>query len=61
VPGCPCFRAQALARHGLPNIGDEDIAFTEKDKKALTTIIELVRREQLTEDAAISITRAVGR
>ena len=45
---------------GFPNIDDEDIAFTEKDKQALTTIIELVRREQLTEDAAISITRAVG-
>ncbi|TDK26859.1 adenylate/guanylate cyclase domain-containing protein [Arthrobacter crusticola] len=45
---------------GFPNIGDEDVAFTEKDKDALTTIIELVRQEQLTEDAAISITRAVG-
>lgn len=45
---------------GFPNIGDEDMAFTEKDKDALTTIIELVRSEQLTEDAAISITRAVG-
>lgn len=45
---------------GFPNIGDDDIAFTAKDQDALTTIIELVRQEQLTEDAAISITRAVG-
>ncbi|WP_422108784.1 adenylate/guanylate cyclase domain-containing protein [Arthrobacter bussei] len=45
---------------GFPNIGDDDIAFTEKDLGALTTIIDMVRQEQLTEDAAISITRAVG-
>lgn len=45
---------------GFPNIGDEDVAFTEKDMEALTTIIELVRKEQLTESAAISITRAIG-
>ncbi|WP_438502334.1 adenylate/guanylate cyclase domain-containing protein [Arthrobacter pityocampae] len=45
---------------GFPNIGDDDIAFTQKDLGALTTIIDLVRQEQLTEDAAISITRAVG-
>lgn len=45
---------------GFPNIGDDDVAFTEKDMAALTTIIELVRKEQLTESAAISITRAIG-
>ena len=45
---------------GFPNIGDDDVAFTEKDMAALTTIIELVRQEQLTESAAISITRAIG-
>ncbi len=45
---------------GFPNIGDDDVAFTEKDMGALTTIIELVRKEQLTESAAISITRAIG-
>ena len=45
---------------GFPNIGDDDVAFTEKDMEALTTIIELVRKEQLTESAAISITRAIG-
>lgn len=45
---------------GFPNIGDDDVAFTEKDMDALTTIIELVRKEQLTESAAISITRAIG-
>ncbi|WP_323961947.1 adenylate/guanylate cyclase domain-containing protein [Arthrobacter sp. JZ12] len=45
---------------GFPNIGDEDVAFTPNDMEALTTIIELVRKEQLTESAAISITRAIG-
>lgn len=45
---------------GFPNIGDDDVAFTEKDMEALTIIIELVRKEQLTESAAISITRAIG-
>ena len=40
---------------GFPNIGDDDVAFTAKDMKALTTIIELVRKEQLTESAAISL------
>ena len=45
---------------GFPNIGDDDVAFTQKDMEALTTIIELVRKEQLTESAAISITRAIG-
>ncbi len=45
---------------GFPNIGDDDVAFTKKDLGALTTIIDMVRQEQLTEDAAISITRAVG-
>lgn len=45
---------------GFPNIGDDDVAFTQKDMAALTTIIELVRKEQLTESAAISITRAIG-
>jgi adenylate cyclase len=45
---------------GFPNIGDDDVAFTAHDQDALTNIIELVRREQLTEDAAISITRSIG-
>lgn len=45
---------------GFPNISDEDVAFTEKDKDALITIIELVRSDKVSENAAISITRAIG-
>jgi adenylate cyclase len=45
---------------GFPNLGDEDVAFTPADLDALTTIIDLVRQERLTEEAAISITRSIG-
>ncbi|MET1153928.1 adenylate/guanylate cyclase domain-containing protein [Arthrobacter sp.] len=45
---------------GFANLGDEDLAFTQADLEALTTIIDLVREERLTEEAAISITRSIG-
>ena len=45
---------------GFPNLGDEDVAFTERDQAALSTIVDLVREGKLTEEAAISITRAIG-
>ncbi|WP_374200339.1 adenylate/guanylate cyclase domain-containing protein [Arthrobacter sp. M4] len=45
---------------GFPNFGDEDVAFTERDQAALSTIVELVRAGKLTEEAAISVTRAIG-
>lgn len=45
---------------GFPNVGDEDVAFTAVDLKAITTIVENVRARRLTEEAAISITRAIG-
>lgn len=45
---------------GFPNIGDEDVAFTERDQSALNTIVDLVRAGKLTEEAAISVTRAIG-
>ena len=45
---------------GFPNLGDEDVAFTERDQSALSTIVDLVRDGKLTEEAAISITRAIG-
>ena len=45
---------------GFPNLGDEDVAFTEKDQTALNTIVDLVRTGKLTEEAAISVTRAIG-
>jgi len=45
---------------GFPNLGDEDVAFTERDQTALNTIVDLVRTGKLTEEAAISVTRAIG-
>ncbi|WP_406566372.1 adenylate/guanylate cyclase domain-containing protein [Acaricomes phytoseiuli] len=45
---------------GFPNLGDEDVAFTPHDQQALTDVIDLVREGKLTEEAAISLTRAVG-
>ena len=45
---------------GFPNLGDEDVAFTERDQAALSTIVDLVRAGKLTEEAAISVTRAIG-
>jgi adenylate cyclase len=45
---------------GFPNLGDEEVAFTEKDQEALKTIVDLVRTGKLTEEAAISVTRAIG-
>lgn len=45
---------------GFPNLGDEDVAFTEKDQIALNTVVDLVRTGKLTEEAAISVTRAIG-
>ncbi|MGG5751232.1 adenylate/guanylate cyclase domain-containing protein [Zafaria sp. Z1313] len=45
---------------GFPNLGDDDVAFTEGDREALLTIVGNVRSGLLTEEAAISITRAIG-
>ncbi|TVU60614.1 adenylate/guanylate cyclase domain-containing protein [Paenarthrobacter nitroguajacolicus] len=45
---------------GFPNFGDEDVAFTERDQAALSSILDLVRAGILTEEAAISVTRSIG-
>ncbi|UTT70813.1 adenylate/guanylate cyclase domain-containing protein [Arthrobacter sp. DNA4] len=45
---------------GFPNFGDEDVAFTERDQAALSTVVDLVRAGKLTEEAAISVTRSIG-
>lgn len=45
---------------GFPNLGDEDVAFTERDQAALSTVVDQVRSGKLTEEAAISVTRAIG-
>ncbi|MFJ5697798.1 adenylate/guanylate cyclase domain-containing protein [Arthrobacter sp. NPDC093139] len=45
---------------GFPNLGDDDVAFTERDQAALSTAVDMVRTGKLTEEAAISVTRAIG-
>ena len=45
---------------GFPNLDDDDVFFTAQDREALSTVIDLVRQEQLTEEAAISIMRSIG-
>ena len=45
---------------GFPNLGDDEVAFTERDQAALSTAVDLVRTGKLTEEAAISVTRAIG-
>jgi adenylate cyclase len=45
---------------GFPNLGDDEVAFTERDQSALNTAVDLVRTGKLTEEAAISVTRAIG-
>jgi adenylate cyclase len=45
---------------GFPNLGDDEVAFTERDQAALSTAVDMVRTGKLTEEAAISVTRAIG-
>lgn len=45
---------------GFPNLGDDDTFFTEADEVGLRTIVDLVRDEKVTEEAAISLARSVG-
>src|SRR4029453_10259173 len=42
---------------GFPNFGDEDVAFTERDQAALSTIVDLVRPGKLPEEGAFSVIR----
>lgn len=45
---------------GFPNLGDDDVAFTERDKDALQIVVTMVREGLLTEETAISVTRSIG-
>ncbi len=45
---------------GFPNLGDDDVAFTPNDQEALATIVRMVREEQITEEAVISVARSIG-
>jgi adenylate cyclase len=44
----------------MPNFTDDDLAFTAEDLEHLKIMPKLVREGVLTEDAAISVTRAIG-
>ncbi|MGO2541379.1 adenylate/guanylate cyclase domain-containing protein [Specibacter sp. AOP5-B1-6] len=45
---------------GFPNLGDDDVAFTQRDQEALQTVVTMVREGLLTEETAISVTRSIG-
>lgn len=59
--GLSLFSARKLWRAlGMPNFTDDDLAFTSEDLEHLKIMPALVREGVLTEDAAISVTRAIG-
>ncbi|MER8024856.1 adenylate/guanylate cyclase domain-containing protein [Glutamicibacter protophormiae] len=45
---------------GFPELSDDEVFFTKRDKEALATMVGLVREGQLTEETAISLMRSVG-
>ena len=59
--GLSLFSARKLWRAlGMPNFTDDDLAFTTEDLEHLKILPGLVREGVITEDAAISVTRAIG-
>lgn len=59
--GLSLFSARKLWRAlGMPNFTDDDLAFTTEDLEHLKLMPNLVRDGVLTEDAALSVTRAIG-
>jgi adenylate cyclase len=59
--GLSLYSARKLWRAlGMPNFTDDDLAFTQADLEHLKVMPRLVREGVLTEDAAISVTRAIG-
>ncbi|WP_425564376.1 adenylate/guanylate cyclase domain-containing protein [Sinomonas flava] len=59
--GLSLYSARKLWRAlGMPNFTDDDLAFTQADLEHLKVMPRLVRDGVLTEDAAISVTRAIG-
>jgi len=45
---------------GFPDVGDEEVAFTDRDIEALETVRSLVDSGVLDEEAQLSVTRAMG-
>ncbi|GAB4099135.1 adenylate/guanylate cyclase domain-containing protein [Sinomonas halotolerans] len=59
--GLSLYSARKLWRAlGMPNFTDDDLAFTLADLEHLKVMPRLVREGVLTEDAALSVTRAIG-
>ncbi len=59
--GLSLYSARKLWRAlGMPNFTDDDLAFTQADLEHLKVMPRLVRDGVLTEDAALSVTRAIG-
>ncbi|MCH6471038.1 adenylate/guanylate cyclase domain-containing protein [Sinomonas terrae] len=59
--GLSLFSARKLWRAlGMPNFTDDDLAFTTEDLEHLKLMPNLVREGVITEDAALSVTRAIG-
>ena len=45
---------------GFPNIKADEKVFTQQDAAAMATIVELVRKDVLNEETAISVARSIG-
>ncbi|GAA0189043.1 adenylate/guanylate cyclase domain-containing protein [Glutamicibacter creatinolyticus] len=45
---------------GFPELGDDEVFFTQRDEEALKSMVGLVREGKLTEETAISLMRSVG-
>ncbi|WP_077489738.1 adenylate/guanylate cyclase domain-containing protein [Sinomonas mesophila] len=59
--GLSLYSARKLWRAlGMPNFTDDDLAFTKADLEHLKAMPRLVREGFVTEEAAISVTRAIG-
>ncbi|GEB64665.1 adenylate/guanylate cyclase domain-containing protein [Sinomonas atrocyanea] len=59
--GGSLYSARKLWRAlGMPNFTDDDLAFTQAELEPLKVMPRLVREGKLTEEAAISVARAIG-
>ena len=45
---------------GFPNVGEHERVFTDQDVDAMSGVIDLVRRDVLNEETAISVARSIG-
>ncbi|WP_431813222.1 adenylate/guanylate cyclase domain-containing protein [Kocuria sp. cx-455] len=45
---------------GFPNLSDDEVYFTQEDVRALRVVSDLVQRDKLSEEAALSLARSVA-